>query len=430
MMSSFFSKGKSKFSWEGFAAGVLLLLGFVLRLRQYLTGRSLWLDEAMLALNIVNRNFIELFQTLDYDQGSPIGFLLVEKIFNILFGEHELVLRIFPFFVGVVGLGMFYLLLRRTVSGIGLLTGLALFAVGSELIYYASEVKQYTLDVAISTTMLYLAFPLFERQREKRHWIYLWLAGILAFWFSHPALFVLAGIGFTLLIQALWKRDRSEIGRVVMLGITWVANLGLLYLFSLQHLTQNKFLREYWQENFIPVPPWSNWGWFATSFRGLLQDQIGITVSAWLVFILVVLGCISLFNKNKAYTGAILAIFFFATIASSLWLYPLGGRFSLFMVPMVIIFISQAVDALEHKLQAQFRWSSLIAFLVGVYLVYAPMVDAFSYYRDPKYFEHIRPSMEMLSDNWQAGDDLFISNGAVPAFRFYAERYGLGEVSY
>jgi hypothetical protein len=206
--------------------------------------------------------------------------------------------------------------------------------------------------------------------------------------------------------------------------------LGLLYLFSLQHLTQNKFLREFWQENFIPMPPWSNWGWFSTSFRGLIQDQIGITVSAWLVFILVFLGCISLLNKNKAYTSAILAIFFFAAVASLLWLYPLGGRFSLFMVPAVIIFISQAIDTLEHELQAQFRWSSLIAFLVGAYLVYAPMVDAFSYYRDPKYYEHIRPTMKMLSDNWQEGDDLFISYGAVPAFRFYAARYGLDEVSY
>lgn len=430
MTISIFSKGKRKLSWEGIAAGVLLLLGFVLRLRQYLTGRSLWLDEAMLALNIVELDFTELFGTLKYDQGAPIGFLQVEKFLYTLFGENEFVLRIFPFAVGVAGLGMFYLLLRRTTSGFGLLTGLALFAVGSELIYYSSEVKQYTLDVAISTVMLYLAFPLFEGREEKRHLVYLWLAGILALWFSHPALFVLAGIGTVLFIQAIQKRERSHIYKVILLGIAWIANLGLLYLFSLQYLTQNKFLREYWQENFIPVPPWSNWGWFSTFFRGLLQAQIGITVSAWLVFILVVLGCISLLNKNKAYTGAILTIFLFAAVASSLWLYPLGGRFSLFMVPMVIIFISQAVDAIEHKLQALFRWSSLIALLVGAYLVYAPMVDAFSYYLDPKYYEHIRPTMKMLSDNWQEGDDLFISYGAMPAFRFYAERYGLGEVSY
>ena len=428
--SSLFQKIKSAFSWERFTVGVLLLLGFGLRLRQFLTGRSLWLDESMLALNIVELDFINLFGTLKYDQGAPIGFLQVEKMLYSLLGENEFVLRIFPFAVGIAGLGMFYLLLRRTTSGFGLLTGLALFAVGTELIYYSSEVKQYTLDVAISITMLYLAFPLFEGKGEKRHWTYLWLAGILAFWFSHPALFVLAGIGFTLLVQALWKRGRPEISRVIILGVTWVANLGLLYLFSLRYLTQNKFLREYWQENFIPVPPWANWNWFGTFFSGLLKDQLGITVSPWLVFILIVLGCISLFKKNKAYAGAILAILFFAAVASSLWLYPLGGRFSLFMVPAVIIFISQAVDALEHKLQAQFKWSSLIAFLVGAYLVYAPMIESFSYYRDPKYYEHIRPTMDMLSANWQAGDGLFVSYGAMPAFRFYAPRYGLGDVPY
>jgi hypothetical protein len=278
--------------------------------------------------------------------------------------------------------------------------------------------------------MLYLAFPLFEGREEGRHLPYLWLAGILALWFSHPALFVLAGIGTVLLIQTIQNRGRSQIYRVILIGVTWVANLGLLYLFSLQYLTQNKFLREYWQENFIPVPPWSNWNWFATSFRGLLQDQIGITVSAWLVFILVVLGFISLFRRNRAYASAILAISFFVSLASSLWLYPLGGRFSLFMVPMVILLIGQAIDTIEHRLQAQYRWSSLIALLVGVYLVYAPMVEAISYYQDPKYYEHIRPTMKMLADNWQEDDDLFVSYGAMPAFRFYAARYGLGDVPY
>ena len=92
-------KLKTFLTWERSAAAALLLLGALLRLRQYLTGRSLWVDEAMLALNIVNRDFWGLLQPLDYDQGAPIGFLLVEKLFNSILGKHEFVLRLFPLLV-------------------------------------------------------------------------------------------------------------------------------------------------------------------------------------------------------------------------------------------------------------------------------------------------------------------------------------------
>ncbi|MCI0553542.1 MAG: hypothetical protein L0287_21560, partial [Anaerolineae bacterium] len=113
-------------SWENVLAGLILLAGFLLRLRQYLTGRSLWLDEAMLALNIVNRDFIDLFKPLDYDQGAPIGFLLFEKTFSLILGRNEFSLRLFPFLVGVASLWLFYLLLKRTTHGAGLLIALAL----------------------------------------------------------------------------------------------------------------------------------------------------------------------------------------------------------------------------------------------------------------------------------------------------------------
>ena len=41
-------------------AGGIIALGVVLRLAQYLSNRVLWLDEARLALNIVNRSVTEL----------------------------------------------------------------------------------------------------------------------------------------------------------------------------------------------------------------------------------------------------------------------------------------------------------------------------------------------------------------------------------
>jgi hypothetical protein len=277
---------------------------------------------------------------------------------------------------------------------------------------------------------LYLSTPLFTETQRRQHLIYLGIAGLLALWFSHSALFVLAGIGFGLFMQALRKRERSQLTTVLLLGTAWLANLGLLYMVSLRNLTQNRFLRDYWQENFIPVPPWSNWKWFGNFFSGLLQDQIGIFVSAWLVFIILILGFLSLSRKNKIYAVTLLSIFLFASLASTLWLYPLGGRFSLFMVPMIIILIGQSLEALAHWLHTNNRWSMLITALVGVYLLYTPLTESISNFVNPKFYEHIRPSMAALSENWQDGDALFVSNGAVPAFRFYAERYRLDDIPF
>ena len=430
MKHTFFQKVKSQFTWEGFAIGVLLIIGFVLRLRQYLTGRSLWLDEAMLALNIVNRNFANLFLPLDYDQGAPIGFLLVEKGFNVLFGDHEFVLRLFPFVAGGSALCLFYLLLRRTASGIGLLAGLALFAVSPDLINYSSEAKQYILDVTVTIVLLYLSFPLMQDSLEKRYYVYLGSAGVLALWFSHPALFVLAGIGIGLCLQVIKRRERSHILSLMMLGVLWLANLGLLYFVSLRGLSQNAFLLDFWGENFMPVPPWSDWGWFGIVFRGLTQNQVGIQVSAWLISICVLLGFIALFTKNKSYAGVIIFIFAFALIASAMRLYPFGGRLSLFLVPLIVILISHTIQAIDQQLNTRYKFGSFIALLLSGYLLYAPATESIANFSNPKYFEHIRPSMATLSENWKEGDTIYISNGAVPAFRFYAERYGLGDVVY
>ena len=430
MAPSFFQKLRAAFSWERFIVNLILLLGFALRLRQYLTGRSLWLDEAMLALNIVNRGFAGLFQPLDYDQGAPIGFLLVEKVFNVMFGDHEFVFRLFPFIAGIAALYLFYQLLRRTTSGIGLWTGLALFATCSELIYYSSEMKQYMIDVVVTLILLFLAVPLFTGRAEKRNYLYLGLTGTLALWFSHPALFVLIGIGLGLFIQTLKKRESHQLNSVLIIGAIWLANLGLLYFVSLRGLSWNTFLLEYWQENFMPVPPWTDWGWFALVFKGLIRNQIGIFVPAWFVLVLVIFGFIFLFRKNKTYAGVLLMIFVLALVASALWLYPLGGRLSLFLAPLIIILISQAVDALQQSNKLPNILGTVSAVLVGIYLVYSPTVESIYNFIDPKYFEHIRPSLATLSENWKEGDVLFVSNGAVPAFRFYADRYELGDVDY
>ena len=72
----------------------LCAAGFFLRLHSYSANRSLWADEAMLALNITGRTFQGLLGALDFDQAAPVAFLLLEKAVAGLLGGSDYVLRL------------------------------------------------------------------------------------------------------------------------------------------------------------------------------------------------------------------------------------------------------------------------------------------------------------------------------------------------
>jgi hypothetical protein len=421
---------KAFLSWEKAAAALLILSGATLRIRQYLTGRSLWADEAMLALNVVGRDFAGMFKPLDYDQGAPVGFLLVEKLFNVLLGKHEFALRLFPLLVGLGSLWLFYLLLKRMTSGPGVLVPLALFALNPRLIYYSSEVKQYILDVTLTILLLWVAAPVLAGTPRKREILGLTLAGLIALWFSHPALFVLAGIGLALVIMSLRRRDTSSLLLILGMGVLWLLNIACLYLLILNDLSQNAYMREYWQGAFLPMPPWSDPGWFAKSLNENIGIQFGIPYAVFVVFFLMLVGWIRLWFQQRGVAIAIASILLATLIASALQLYPVFERMILFLVPIGLILIGQAVEALHRRVQRFPILGPLFVVFLAGYLLYGPFMTSLQNFLVPKYFEHIRPTMANLRDAWKDGDALYVSNGALPAFRFYAPFYGLETISY
>jgi len=426
-----FNKVKTVFSWQKTTVALLFLIGMGLRLRQYLTGRSLWIDEAMLALNIVNRDIMSLFKPLDYDQGAPLGFLLVEKIFNLLLGRNEYALRLFPLIVGVLSIGAFYLLLKRLLlNNAAVFTALALFVLNPRLIYYSSEVKQYILDVFVTIALFLFAVPLLEMRAGKKDFIYLAAAGFLALWFSHPALFVLAGIGITLVILYIQRRDHMGLRYLVGIGLFWVATITLLYLLILKDIQQNAYMREYWQGAFLPVPPWSNLGWFSQVLNENIGLQFGIPHAVYLVFLLMLVGWFVLWKNQRSYAMVMGFIILFTLIASSLQLYPVLERMILFTLPIGLVLIGKSIELLYSTLPKRGSVHLLITAIIAGYLIYGPLATSVGYFLQPRYYEHMRPAMENLQASWKAGDTLFVSNGAVPAFEYYAPMYGLEGTAY
>lgn len=416
-------------SREDIITGLILFAGFLSRLRQYLTGRSLWLDEAMLALNIVNRNFGDVFKPLDYDQGAPIGFVLVEKTFSLVFGRNEFSLRLFPFLMGLLSLWMFYLLLKHFTGGAGLWVGLALFAFNPRLIYYSSEMKQYIVDVAMTILLFFIAVPLFQQPSRKRI-VMLALTGLLALWFSHPSLFVLAGIGFALLLSYFQKRDYQNLVLTAGIGVLWLINIGFFFSLTLNDMRHNAFMHEYWQDAFVPMPPWLDLNWYVLSFQKNMDTQFGIVYAAGLIFVLMLVGWIILFMQKREVSIIIAGILFFTLLASSLGLYPLLERMGLFLVPIGILMIAKSLEFSAQRLRAYPIPSTLVLIVLSGFILYGPVTRSLEQFIRPKYFEHIRPTMSFLQESWKEGDAIFVSYGAVPAFKFYSPMYGLEDIAY
>lgn len=111
-----------------YLALLIICFGIFVRLSQYFSNRALWGDEASLALNIVNRSYLELLQPLDRNQAAPPGFLWIEKLFTQILGNNEYALRLFPLISGIVSLIAFYKLGKWAVSALALPIAVILFA--------------------------------------------------------------------------------------------------------------------------------------------------------------------------------------------------------------------------------------------------------------------------------------------------------------
>jgi hypothetical protein len=315
-------------------------------------------------------------------------------------------------------------------GGGGKLLALALFAFNPRLIYYSSEVKQYIVDVGVTIVLLLIAAPLFHASPRKKDFAWLALAGIVALWFSHPALFVLAGIGLALLSLTLQRRDGANMRFVIIMGVIWALNISFLYLLILKDLSQNTYMKDYWQGAFLPVPPWSDPGWFPKAIDENIGIQFGIPYAVYVVLFLMLIGWVMTWFHQRGYAVAFAGIVLVTLVASALRLYPVFERMILFLVPIGLLLIGKAVDVLHQRARRfQVFGTVFVLFLAG-YLLYGPIVTSVQNFLEPKYFEHIRPSMETLREAWKDGDALYVSNGALPAFRFYAPFYGLENISY
>ncbi|MBF0571248.1 MAG: glycosyltransferase family 39 protein [Candidatus Omnitrophica bacterium] len=392
---------------------LITALGIILYLRQYLINRSLWLDEAMVSLDIIQQPVSSfLHQPLPHDQAAPFGFLIIEKLFLSLGGTGEYVLRLYPLIAGLISLWLFSRWARIYLNAEFAALALFTFVITPSLVYFSSEVKPYGTDVFFAL-LSYVVIA--EPCLKKLDWSQtggLGLLGAIIIWFSYPIIFILYGICIPLLLFSVIQRDRSQLLKLGVIVLYWSIGLILYYIFLLHHFTHITY-GEDMQSGMISLTDYRSW---LRVLNDAFRYPVGTAHYLRFAKLFFFLGGYSFFKKDKRIFFILMSPLLLVLLACGLHIYPFLGRLVLFLVPIFLLMIAKGIGMISLKTG---RWKIITAFLLTGILFYDSCFFTFKEFMAPQGNEEIRTVMSYVKKNIKPGDVLFIYYAARPAFEYY-----------
>lgn len=406
---------------------LIIACGIILRASKYLPAWSLRGDELSVTFNLIDRSAWSLMtQPLDFEQAAPFGFLLANKALLFLFGQSEYVLRLIAFLSGCVSLILMHHLLIKTAGKYGHLFALCAFAVSHYLIYYASELKQYSSDVLICIVLVIFFQQHISRETNERDFWSLGIVGIFALCFSHPAIFVIIPIGLALLVHYLHDHKRRI--WISIVGVGWAGVFLTIYLVLLRHQTTSAYLIQFWADlnSYMPLPPWNDLAWFPGSLSHLFSNLGGFARGFLLLISLYGFG-LWMFLREKKWQWLIVLTLPIAInmIVSGFQKFPFHGRLIIYLLPLVYIVFAKAIDGLTSLIRN--RLATVPVFLVlSAFLLQPAIPTASMYLRTRSYVQDdIKPVLSFLREKHQAGDIIYLYHATVAQFKYYAPSYEL-----
>lgn len=381
----------------------------------------------MLALNLVNRSYSELLQPLDYDQAAPPGFLWIEKTAILVFGNSEYSLRIWPLIAGIISMVAFYPLSKWAVSAIAVPIALLLFACSRFTLYYATETKQYSGDVMFALLFSLLLIPLRGQLLAKGKSILLGLLGAIVIWFSHPIVFVLAGVE-----AANWLTTPTENRKSVLINrlptyLLWVVSFVTLYLTMTTNVMKNNTLQSAWGDEY----PGSifNLVWLVDSFGRIFNRPVGFPGPLdGVALVAFLIGCFAFFKlKRKAELLIIMSPVLATLVGTYLHKYPFRSRLILFLAPFFMLVISEGIAYLLNQFNRR-KVLGIVGVVLAGLLLTQPVVRATSFIFQPETKEEARSVLEYVKTHKQPGDIIYA--GAYKHFKYYAEKFNFTESDY
>ncbi len=350
--------------WSSVALGVLF------RVVEYLNERWVWLDEGSL-LEAIARHSI--WEKLANSQAAPIGYVLLVKAIIAVLGDGLLAIRIPSIVSGVASVFLFAWFARRSLAPWTALVAVAMFSFSDCLIYYASEFKQYSGDVAACTAALALGSFLIKGPISASLLAKAFGVGVVLLIFSYPAPFCLAGAGLAGMFQAARRGDKRGFVGLLVMCFGWALLFGPLYLLHRSQIASDTALWQFWRSAF-PPDGWNSRSlsvWLANTFLGYFAYPLDFPIwrvdrriAALPAAVLFIAGFFRAARRDSA-TLVLVAAPILASLAAAFGrFYPFHGRLVLFLVPCFFYMIARG-----WELAALSRRTRVLAYAAAFYLI-------------------------------------------------------------
>jgi hypothetical protein len=400
----------------------ILIAASALRVVVYFQNRSLFLDEANLARNIAEKGIADFFQPLDYQQYAPPLFSSLLKISWWIFGSNEPALRLFPLIAGIAGLLLFRLVLQKVIETPSV-RWVPLFFMGFSpfFLQYSTEIKQYSIDVALALFFVYQSIirPIDSwKTSDAAFWA---LAGAVGIWLSMPSVFILFGVGCYYLYGVFAEKKYVDLKRLFPAIIFWLVNFGLYYFLILSKDLSEDHLISHHARFFIPLPPASieELRQAGEILLTTIQTAAGFTAVASVAgALLLAVGLFSLFSGSKKKFILLVIPILACFLASGLQLYSLMPRLSLFLIPLILLLMTEGGSRLWKSGYAVVRPA-----LVILLFMIAPLQNGYRHFIERLEIEEIRPVLKEVAGKWERGDLIYIHHEAAPAAIFYSRHH-------
>lgn len=411
-----------KLRFENIALGFVIIIGIAISIFQFFYNRSLWLDEANLALNIINRNFLELFEPLDRFQVAPILFLQIEKLFTLIIGNSEFGLRLFPLFCYWCSVYFLYRLLKiLDINSYTVILTLSIFMFNGTIIFYSSEVKQYMTDALLLTCMFY--FTLKDYKNTKTHYFVLGATGIVGIFLSNVAPIILLCCGLYLFL-AHFKQGWDILKNYLVIGFLWLIAFGIYFVFFIYDHPTREFMLRYWSMEgaFMPIDS----EFFKFAIRKYYMFYHDLFDFGWMGFYLLqmvfLLGCYHLFEKGKVRLLIISILpVLVHLVLSSIKLYPFDLRLILYLCPAFVIILAFGLEYLIQMLKVRdkrFVYSfTTISTLMFLFIAFTKL---------PIEKSEIKKCLVYLHQQVTDKDKIYFTNFSGAPAQYYKETTNLG----